>query len=123
MFNPLIIGPSYLVQYNSIKKGGFKNFICICGAIFKDEMSYRNHLNMMHKMLNDKINAFGDIAIMGRLVNLDFALLGDLSKREEYEELLGSEYEQKVRINKLLWIRDTIKCSSTTQQISEKDKK
>jgi hypothetical protein len=54
-FSPHVIGPSIQVQLQQVKEGGFKNFMCACNALFKDEPSYRAHSNATHKQINDMV--------------------------------------------------------------------
>ena len=82
IFCPHVIGPSIQVQLKQVSAGGFKNFMCTCNALFKDEPSYRAHANATHKQVNDFICQFQDVIEMTSLFKLDFGLLGDVSPRE-----------------------------------------
>ncbi len=67
---------------------------------------------------------FAELTMMGySIVKLDFNLLGDMSKRDPFAKLLGSERDQKLRLFKLLALRETIRYSAQTQICSEIDRK
>jgi hypothetical protein len=51
--------------------------------MFKDEPSYRCHVNMNHHLLNEHLCSFAELITMGKsLKDLDFKLLGDTSPRD-----------------------------------------
>jgi len=57
--------------------------MCVCSAMFKDEPSYRCHVNMNHHLLNEHLCSFAELITMGKsLKDLDFKLLGDTSPRD-----------------------------------------
>jgi hypothetical protein len=120
-FSPWVIGPSIQVQLKAVAEGGYKNFMCVCNALFKDEPSYRCHLNSHHKLINDMICQFEDVVKIRSLTKLNFALLGDSSQREQWEDVLGSEEEQKLRITKWLHIRFLIRHSGLTAIRTDED--
>jgi hypothetical protein len=87
IFNPHVIGPSLQVQYKIIKESGFSNFMCPCSSWFKDEPSWRCHLNMSHRESMEFICQFTDT--YDRLPLLDLSLFGNTSERHELDPLLG----------------------------------
>ena len=111
MFTPHVVGPSIQVQLAQVKAGGFKNFMCTCNALFKDEPSYRAHFNATHKQINDMVCQLQDVVTFQSLHRIDFALLGDTSPREQYEDLLGTRAEQTTRITKWFKFRHLIRHS------------
>jgi hypothetical protein len=105
-----------------VKEAGFKNFMCVCNALFKDEPSYRAHANATHKQVNDLICQFQDVIEMTSLQKVDFGLLGDDAPREPFADLLGDIKEQKARIIKWMWLRGTVLHSDQTIVRSESDR-
>lgn len=67
--------------------------MCACNALFKDEPSYRCHLNSHHKLINDLVCQLQDVSEFRPLTDLDFDVLGDTSVREEWADLLGPIYD------------------------------
>lgn len=116
-----MIGPSIQVQLQQVKEGGFKNFMCACNALFKDEPSYRAHSNATHKQINDMVCQFADVIKITSLHRIDFALLGDTTPHEEYKEFLGKDFEQKTRLIKWMKIREVIRHSDITVMRSAED--
>ena len=55
IFCPNVIGPSIQTQLLHLRKSKWQNFMCACNALFKDEPSYRGHLNSHHKDISDMI--------------------------------------------------------------------
>ena len=84
IFSPHIIGPALLIILKNIKENGFKNFMCACSTLFKDEPSWRCHLNMIHRETMNFIANFSES--YDRLPLLDFSLLGETSGRNQFSE-------------------------------------
>ncbi len=95
--------------------------MCACNALFKDEPSYRCHVNSHHKQICDLICQLQDVTEYTTLVKLDFSLLGDTSARDDWEDVLGSISEQKLRLTKWITLRGLIRHSGKTAKRSQED--
>ncbi len=97
--------------------------MCVCNASFKDEPSCRNHFNTHHRLIQELVCQFSELASIGRkLTEIDFSFLGDTTPREIWSELLGPIENQKLRLMKFLALRQLIKYSTFTQHFSAIDK-
>lgn len=59
---------------------------------------------------------------MTSLQKIDFGLLGDVTPREPYADVLGDITDQKARIIKWMWLRGTVLHSDQTIVRSESDR-
>lgn len=86
---PYAIGPNIQLILDVMKQAKYKTFLCICGTVLKDEISFRTHYISTHRLGFERFMELQDN--YWKLSRLDLNLLGDSRGREEYARFLGSE--------------------------------
>ena len=61
IFQPYTIGPNLKLLLEMVRELEFRQFLCACSSMFKDEQSFLSHSNCNHRVIVEYTSQFTDV--------------------------------------------------------------